>query len=45
MRDPMARLYVSKMEWLPNEYPPSCEGKFRFEFIFTFIVTVKQKRF
>ena len=27
MRDPMARLYVSKMEWLPNEYPPSCEGK------------------
>ena len=37
MQDPMARLYVSKMEWLPNKYPQSCEGKFKSEFIFNFI--------
>merc|ERR1711935_991193 len=26
VRDPMVRLYVSKMEWLPNTYPLSCSG-------------------
>ena len=23
----MVRLYVSRMEWLPNSYPRSCSGK------------------